>query len=48
VQLLKDIGDLREKLGSCSDPQEQRSIRKELEETKLRYNLIAELKKCQK
>jgi hypothetical protein len=48
VQLLKDIGDLREKLASCPDPKEQRSICKELEETKLRYNLIVELKKCQK
>ncbi|MDQ7092216.1 DUF1992 domain-containing protein [Desulfosporosinus sp. PR] len=45
VQLLKDIDELRDRLAGCSDPEEKAKLQKKLEETKLKYNLIAELKK---
>jgi Domain of unknown function (DUF1992). len=49
VQLLKDIADLREKLASdCLSQDAQINISKKLEETKLKYNLILELKKRKK
>lgn len=48
VQLLKDIEDLREKLAGCTNEEQASVIKKELEETKIKYNLIAELKKRKK
>ena len=48
VQLLKDIDELRELL-ACRHSQEAKvAISKKLEETKLKYNLIMELKKREK
>lgn len=48
VQLLKDIAELREKLVSCLNQDEKENISNKLEETKLKYSLILELKKRQK
>ena len=48
VQLLNEIEDLREKLAACSDEAEQKALRKALEETRLKYNLINEYKKLKK
>ncbi|WP_407314009.1 DUF1992 domain-containing protein [Desulfosporosinus sp. SB140] len=45
VQLLKDIDELRDQLACCCNPEEKIRIHKKLEETKLNYNLIMELKK---
>lgn len=48
VQLLKDIEELREKLACCQNQKDKTLLSKKLEETKLKYNLIAELKKRNK
>lgn len=45
VQLLKDIDDLRERLASCTNQVKKAAIAKELEETRLKYNLAMELRK---
>ena len=48
VQLLKNIGELREQLANCTDDYEKLSIQRKLEETKLRFSMISELKKRKK
>ena len=48
VQLLKDIESLRESLAGSSNEEVRLSISKKLEETKLKYNLLAEIKKRKK
>lgn len=48
VQLLKDITELNEQLASCNNPETKVEISKKLEETRLKYNLILELKKRHK
>ncbi|MBC2727123.1 DUF1992 domain-containing protein [Desulfosporosinus sp.] len=48
VQLLKDIDELREQLACCHSLEIKAAISKKLEETKLKYNLITELKKREK
>lgn len=48
VQLLKDIEDLRKRLVSCTNQEEKVAISKKLDETKIKYNLIIELRKCKK
>ncbi|MDP4159281.1 MAG: DUF1992 domain-containing protein [Bacillota bacterium] len=45
VQLLKDIDELHDQLASCPSYEAKEGISKKLEETKLKYNLILELKK---
>jgi len=45
VQLLKEIGELRERLACCFSQDAKADINKQLEETKLKYNLIMELRK---
>ncbi|MDP4126054.1 MAG: DUF1992 domain-containing protein [Bacillota bacterium] len=45
VQLLKDIDELHDQLASCPSHEAKEGISKKLEETKLKYNLILELKK---
>jgi len=45
VQLLKDIDELRERLACCISQDAKVGISKKLEETKLKYNLIMELRK---
>ncbi|ODA41689.1 DUF1992 domain-containing protein [Desulfosporosinus sp. BG] len=48
VQLLKDIENLRERLAVCTSQDEKAALRKELEETKINYNLIMEQRKRKK
>jgi len=48
VQLLKEIDELRDQLAGTSNQDAQIRISKKLEETKLKFNLISELKKRQK
>lgn len=45
VQLLKDIDELRDQLNCCQSQDTKASLSKKLEETKLKYNLLLELKK---
>ncbi|AFM39470.1 protein of unknown function (DUF1992) [Desulfosporosinus acidiphilus SJ4] len=48
VQLLKDIEELRERLVCCESQEEKLAIHREIEEKRLKYNLITEYKKRKK
>lgn len=48
VQLLKEIGELREQLSCCVREDEKLSISKKLEETKVKFNLAMERRKRKK
>ncbi|EGW36289.1 DUF1992 domain-containing protein [Desulfosporosinus sp. OT] len=48
VQLLKDIENLRERLAVCTSQDEKATLRKELDEAKINYNLIMEQRKLKK
>jgi len=48
VQLLKEIGELRERLESNKSNDEKAAICKKLRETELKYNLIMELRNRKK
>ena len=45
VHLLNEIGELRERLGCCLSQDVKKALSKKLEEVKLKYNLITELRK---
>jgi hypothetical protein len=40
VQLLKEIGELQEKLANISKEDERKSLQKEIESRRLKYNLL--------
>jgi hypothetical protein len=45
VQLLKEIGELQEKLPGLKDELERKKVFKEIEGRRLKYNLMTELRK---
>ena len=45
VQLLKEIDELRERLSVCINHDEEKDIRKKLEDTRLKYNLLMDLRR---
>jgi hypothetical protein len=45
VNLLKEIGELRDQLAACPNHNEKKSIRKKLEYTKLKFNLLIDLRR---
>lgn len=45
AQLLKEIGELRERLSVCLNHDEEQDIRRKLEDTKLKYNLLMDLRR---
>ena len=45
VQLLKEIGELQEKLAQVSEESERKKLLKEIEGRRLKYNLLMERKK---
>ena len=42
IQLLKEIGSLRQELGSCHDEEDRRRLRKAIAEKRLSYDLLME------
>lgn len=48
VHLLKEINELREKLACCFNQDEKTALSKKLEEVKLKYNLMMEMRKSKK
>jgi hypothetical protein len=45
VQLLKEIGDLQEKLAQTSEEAERKKVLKEIESRRLKYNLLMDRRK---
>jgi hypothetical protein len=46
VQLLKEIADLKEKLQKTTDETEQKRLRGQMEDRRLKYNLLVERFHC--
>lgn len=44
VQMLKDLGELREQLVGCTDPDKKVVITKKLREAELKYNMTLEMR----
>lgn len=42
LQLLSEIGSLKESLEACSDPERKTSINRQIEELTMKYNLLKE------
>lgn len=44
VQMLKDLGELREQSAGCADPDEKAALTKKLREAEMKYNVALEMR----
>ena len=42
IELLKEVGAMKQELSSCKDEEERRKLRKSIDEAMLKYNLLKE------